>query len=441
MSQRQSTRREFLQRTGAGAAALGAAYFVPAHVLGGGGATPPSDRIVMGTIGVGGMGRGNTNMFLSQPDTQLVAVCDVDERHLARGQDLVNKHYGNQDCATYRDFRELLAREDIDAVVVATPDHWHALAAIAAANAGKDIYCEKPLANSIGEGRAIVEAVTKNNRILQTGCHERAGDNARFACKLVRDGYFGKVHTVEINLPTDDRHHQRCRAVKDVPPPMDVPEGFDFDFWLGHTPQVAYTEKRCHFGWRFILSYGGGEMTDRGAHVIDIAQLGLGTDRTGPVEIRATGTRNEKSLFNAFWDYEFENVFESGVRMLGKSAGPRGLKFVGDEGWIFVHIHGAVLESEPESLLEDMGMPYQDSPKPDREPHILNRRNFLDCVKSRDEPFSPPEVGHRTATLCHLNNIAMLVGQPLKWDPVAERFDNDQANALVTPKMREPWTL
>jgi predicted dehydrogenase len=437
--QLQTSRREFLKRTGAGATALSAAYFVPAHVLGGGGAVPPSDKIVMGTIGVGGMGRANTEMFLAQPDTQVVAVCDVDARHLACGQKIVNDHFGNDDCAAYADFRELLAREDIDAVVVATPDHWHALAAIAAANAGKDIYCEKPLANSIGEGRAIVEAVARNQRILQTGCHERAGDNARFACDLVQIGYLGKVHTVEINLPTDDRHHRRCRAIKDVPPPMEVPDGFDFDFWLGHTPQVPYTEKRCHFGWRFVLSYGGGEMTDRGAHVIDVAQLGLGTDRTGPVEVRAKGSRNEESLFNAFWEYEFENVFEGGVRMVGKSAGPRGLKFIGDEGWIFVHIHGAKLEAEPASLLA--GMPYEERPAPEREPHVLNRRNFLDCVKSRDEPYSPPEVGHRTATLCHLNNIAMLVGQPLKWDPQTERFDNDEANALITPTMRATWTL
>jgi predicted dehydrogenase len=434
-----STRRQFLRRGAAFSAGLVAApYFVRPSALGLAGATPPSDRIVMGAIGTGGKGRHNSEAFFKNDDVQFVACCDVDAGHLKQAKDQVDAHYGNQDCAAFNDFRELLALTDIDAVHVSTPDHWHALASVAAANAGKDIYCEKPLANSIGEGRAICAAVQRNKRILQTGSHERSGDNARFACELVRNGRIGKLQTIRINLPCDDDHHKKVLALTDVPEPMEIPAGFDYDFWLGHTPLVPYTEKRCHFWWRFILNYGGGEMTDRGAHVIDIAQLGAGYDLTGPVEIEARGVANPASLYNAFMQFEFENRYADGVRMIGSSSGQRGLKFEGTDGWIFVHIHGGKLEAEPASLLEEkIG---------DSEIHLGrspgHHRNFLDCVKSREQPVAPAEAGHRTASICHLNNIAMLTGRKLTWDPQAERITNDdQAQLLVTPAMRSPWAL
>ena len=433
------TRRKFLRQASTGAAALIAApYFVPARVLGAEGATPPSDRIVMGVIGTGGMGKANLDMFMSERDVQMVAACDVDARHLAEGVEKVNAKYDNLDCKAYSDFRELLAREDIDAVAVVTPDHWHALASIAAARAGKDIYCEKPLANSVGEGRAICEAVRENGRILQTGSHERSTPSVRQACELVRNGRLGKIHTVRINLPTDESHHRRAMKLTDVPPPMPVPEGFDYDFWLGHTPEVPYTEKRCHFGWRFILAYGGGEMTDRGAHIIDIAQLALGMDETGPVEYRGRGAASSTSLFDAFFNFEFENTYANGVKMIGTSKhGPRGVGFEGDQGKLFVHVHGGKLEAEPTSLLEEpIGA---GEIQLGRTPG--HRRNFLDCLRTREAPLATAEIGHRTATICHLNNIAFRLGRPLTWDPVAEKTDDDQANDMLTPKMREPWSL
>ncbi|MEW4569372.1 Gfo/Idh/MocA family oxidoreductase [Tautonia sp. JC769] len=437
-SRNNASRRKFLMS--AAAASVGAIAFptvVPARALGRDGSAAPSDRIVLGTIGVGGRGRGLNRMFLQQPDVQLVAVCDVDASHRQQAVAEVNEQVGNDDCASYHDFRELLARDDIEAVIVATPDHWHAIPTIAAAHAGKDIYCEKPLTNTVAEGRAIVDAVDRHGRILQVGSHERSGDNARFACELVQNGRIGRVHTVRINLPDNDNHHQEAKALAEVPGPEPIPDGFDYDFWLGHTPRVPYAEARCHFWWRFNLAYGGGEMTDRGAHVIDIAQLGLGMDHTGPVHFEAEGRRGE-GLYDVFWDYEFTNTYADGTKLIGSTEGPRGLKFEGEDGWIFVEIHGGRLEASSPSLLEETIGP--DEIHLGRSPG--HQRNFLDSVRSRQRPVAPAEVGHRTATICHLNTLAMLTGRPLAWDPEAEQVTNSEdANRLLSPTMRKPWSL
>ncbi len=437
MTQRHTTRRDFLQLTAASSAVVATPYFVPSGVLGRQ-AVKPSERLTIGCIGTGGRGRALLNSFLNEKDCQVLAVCDVDSAHLQMGKQVVDKRSGNADCSTYNDFRELLAREDLDAVIVATPDHWHALASVAAARANKDIYCEKPLANSVGEGRAICEAVKKNNRILQTGSHERSRSNCRLAGELVRNGRLGKVHTVRINMPTDQGHHNQVKAMREVPGTMKVPDGFDYNFWLGHTPEVPYTPRRCHFWWRFILAYGGGEMTDRGAHIIDIAQLGLGTDETGPVKFEAQGWNNQNGLYDACMDYQFTNTYQNGVRLIGSTRGPRGLKFEGTDGSLFVHIHGGKLTAQPAALLKETAQESRVSLG--RSPG--HARNFLDCIKSRQEPLASAEVGHRTATICHLNNIAMKLGRPLNWDPKAERvIGDDEANALLMPNMREPWTL
>ncbi len=456
------SRRRFLKRAAAASTSvLAAPLFVPASVLGRDGNVAPSERIVMGCIGTGGRGTNNMKTFLGQKDVQVVAVCDVEKgsQRYSQGRtagreparEWVEKHYAGtavagankgvagayKGCKSLRDFRELLAIRDIDAVSVATPDHWHALISIAAANAGKDVYCEKPLANSVAEGRAVVEAVERNHRVLQTGSHERSRDNARFAAELVRNGRIGKLHTVRIQMPCAEQHHQMIREVTGMPPAESVPEGFDYDFWLGHAQKVPYTPRRCHFWWRFVLAYGGGEMTDRGAHVIDLAQLGMGTDDTGPVEIEAKGSRGT-GLYDTFMEYEFTNTYANGVRMIGTSQGPRGLKFEGSDGWIFVHVHGCKLEAEPKSLLEEKISAGES--RLERSPG--HHRNFLDCVKSRKTPVASAEIGHRSASICHLNNIAMLTGRKLKWDPKRERFANDDgANTLLLPKMRAPWTL
>ena len=439
MSQRKNiSRREFLGKTaGIALGAAGFPYIISSSALGKNGAVAASERITMGVVGTGGMGTVDLRGFLTFPDVRVLAVCDVERKHREDAKGIVDSHYGNSDCAQYNDFRGLLAREDIDAVLVTTPDHWHGLVSVAAAKAGKDIYCEKPLANSIMEGRAICEAVKRYGRVLQTGSHERSNDSVRFACELVCNGRIGKLHTIRINLPLKEPHHAEVLKNGGVQP-MPIPDGFDYDMWLGHTPYEPYTERRCHFWWRFILDYGGGEITDRGAHIIDIAQLGNGSDNTGPIEIEAQGQAPAEGIYNTFMKYKFECKYANGVRMVGGSEGTRGLKFEGSDGWVFIHIHGGNLEAEPASLLHEVTGP--------NEIHLGrscgHHRDFLNAVKTRGLTIAPAEVGHRTASICHLLNIAMLSEQKLKWDPDKEQIINSsEASRMLTRSMRSPWHL
>jgi predicted dehydrogenase len=430
----QSTRRQFLGRT---AALVSAPLFVPASALGrGGGKSAASERIAVGVIGTGGRGQSLIRMFLREKDADIVAVCDVDARHLDAGQKAAQK--GGKKVATYRDFRDLIGHKGLNAVIVATPDHWHALPSIAACKAGLDVYCEKPLTNSIGEGRALCKAAAEHKRVVQCGSHERSGTNARFACEIVRNGKIGTLKTVRINLPCSDPHHRTARTVKSSSVKASTPpKELDYDLWLGHTPRVPYIPERVHRNWRWVLAYGGGEMTDRGAHVIDLAQLGMGTDDTGPVEIEATGKREKDCLYDCFWDYTFTNTYASGVKMVGSVTGPRGVKFEGTDGWVFIHVHGAKLEASSPDLLKLNA----DAFKVKLGRATGHARNFLDAVRTRAQPFASAEIGHRTASICHLNNIAMTLGKKLKWDPVKEQFDDAEANKMLTPVMRAPWKL
>ena len=446
MPSRRSSRREVIKAAaGLTAGAISFPCFVPARSLGADGNTAPSNRLVMGCIGVGGQGTGNMNAFMRQGDVQVVAVCDVEResdryhgggargREPARRQ--VDKHYAEKGgqgggCKAYEDYRELLARKDIDAVTVCTPDHWHALASIAAADAGKHVYCEKPLANSVAEGRAICGAVNRNRIVLQNGSHERSNANGRLGCELVRNGRIGKLQRVLITLPTDQGHHQAVKAFKDMPAAQPAPETLNYELWQGHTPKVPYMEKRVHFWWRFVLAYGGGEMTDRGAHVIDLAQLGMGMDDTGPVHLAATGTRTERGLYDAFMEFEFKCRYANGVEMIGSSKpGPRGVRFEGDKGWIFINVHGCKLEASDPELLKPIEKPGVDL---GRSPG--HHRNFLDSVFKGAPLMATAEIGHRTASICHLLNISMLLGKPLEWDPKAEQVTNlKEANELLCP--------
>ena len=441
MGRGRATRRQFLSGTAAASAgALGFPYIVPASALGKEGNVAPSNRLVLGAIGTGGMGTGDMKRLMSDPGVQCVAVCDVETAHRDRARNEVNKKYGNNDCATYGDFRELVARDDIDMVNVGTPDHWHALASIAAANAGKDIYCQKPLANSIPEGRAICEAVKRNDVILQTGSQERSGGGARFAAELVRNGRIGKLHTIRITLPCNQGHHKEVYETRSGPPPLaPTPEGLDYDMWLGHTPKQPYSPWRCHFHWRFILAYGGGEMTDRGAHVIDLAGLGNDSDHTGPIEFRAKGQCPKTGIYDTFYDYEFECTYANGVKMVGRSGGERGIRFEGDKGWVFIKIHGGTLSAEPASLLkEKIG---EDEIHLGRS-HGGHYMNFLNAVRNHEQPIATAEIGHRTASLCHLINLALVTGKTLEWDPQNEQITNDdQANKLVVRPTRNLWRL
>ncbi len=443
-----SSRREFVKAVSVGLATV--PYFVPATALGLGGVTPPSDRIVMGAIGCGGKGRHNTGEFLKDKRVQFVAACDVDQSHLKAGVDEINRHYQNQDCAAIADFRELISRDDIDAVHISTPDHWHAVAAVRSMERGKDVYCEKPLANSFGESKAIRDATVRTGRVLQCGSHERSNNNCRFAAELVRNGRIGRLHTVRIQMPCEQDHHLKAKALKSMPAAEPVPEGLDWDRWQGHTRPTDYWAGGCHFWWRFILNYGGGEMTDRGAHIIDIAQLGIGADRSGPIEFEASGVQTPGSPYDAFWDYSFTNTYANGVKLIGSTAGPRGLKFEGADGWLFVAIHGGALTASNREILPEnvrQGKPIGNDQTDASFEVQLGRSpghhtNFLDCVKSRSEPMATAEIGHRTATICHLNNIAMRVGRTVRWDPKCEGLMGDvEAGHLLLPKMRSPWLV
>jgi predicted dehydrogenase len=434
---RQSTRRDFLRRTAAlTAGAAAAPYIIPASALGQGGATAPSNRIVLGCIGMGSMGMGNMRGFLGMPDIHIAAVCDVDRNRREAAREEVNARYGDEGCAGYNDFRELLARPDLDAVSIAVPDHWHAIPAIAAAERGLDIYAEKPLALTIGQGRAMADAVARYGVVWQTGSWQRSHNHFRLACELVRNGRIGKVHTVEVGLPTGSP----CPPQPEMP----VPEGFDYDFWLGPAPVAPYTEKRCHWNFRWILDYSGGQLTDWAAHHCDIANWGMGTEYTGPAEVSGEGDFPRDGLWNAATDYHVEARYPAGVSpvapegfaMRVSNGYPMGAKFIGEEG--VAHVSRGGLSTEPASLAESEVAP--------NEIHLYesvnHSRNFVDCVRSRAETITPIEVAHRAITIAHLGNIAMRLERPVRWDPEAEVIVNDpQAQRMTDRAMRGGWHL
>jgi predicted dehydrogenase len=433
-----TSRRDFLKT--ASAAAIGAAglpLFIPASALGRSGAVAPSNRIVIGCIGVGGMGTGNMNSFLGKPEAQIVAVCDVDAKHRADARETVEKKTGKKGVAEYNDFRALLARKDLDAVSIATPDHWHALIAVAAAQKGLDIYGEKPLGYTIAEGRAIVNAVDRYGVVWQTGSWQRSVRNFRHACELVRNGRIGKVHTVRVGLPAGYSVAEQGGAY-----PTAVPAGFDYDMWLGPAPRAPYCPNRCHWNFRWISDYSGGQLTDWAGHHCDIAQWGMGTELTSPVEIEGVGEfpKAKDGLFDTAKSYRFVCTYAEGFTMIvaDQNQQPRGMgvQFEGTEGWIWVDREG--FDASPRTLLTSVIGP--------DEIHLYrsddHHQNFLDCVRTRAETVTPARVAHRSIMIGHLGLIAMKLGRKMRWDPVAERFPDDpEADRLLSRPMRSPWHL
>ncbi len=432
-----TSRRSFLKTVAATAAGtIGLPLIVPASALGRSGAVPPNDRIAIACVGVGGMGTSNLNGFLEKPRVQVVAVCDVDARHRERARKIVETKTGKKGCAEYNDFRELFAREDLDAVSIATPDHWHALIAVAAAKRGLDIYGEKPFAYSIGEGRAIVDAVERYGRIWQTGSWQRSVRDFRYACELVRNGRIGKVHTVRVGLPYGQNIPDQ-KGFKPAP----VPEGFDYDLWLGPAPSAPYCPNRCHYNFRWITDYSGGRITDWGAHHCDIAQWGMGTEATGPVEVEGAATfLKDDGLFDTATKYRFVCTYREGFTLIVADEQQQpmgtGIQFEGAEGWIWVD-RGAIDASNRSVLKSAIGP---------EEIHLYwsddHHQNFLDCIGTRSETSTPARVAHRSITVCHLGLIALKLGRKVKWDPVMERFVNDpEADRLLSRPMRSPWHL
>ncbi len=450
-------RRRFLRgATGVAAgAALGFPAIVPSSVLGQYGTVVPSERVVMGFIGVGQQGTANLEVFLSEPDVQVVGVCDAEERSnlyydgeshgVEPAYQKVSDYYaanqrvfGGGGCEIYDDFRRMLTRDDIDAVAICTPDHWHAVMAVYALRSGKDVYCEKPLAHTVLGGREVVEAARQYGQILQTGSLARSNDDVRFACELVLNGRIGKLQTIRAGIPTDQPYHETARAMAGPQPVMTPPSSLDYEMWLGPAAYAPYTENRCHFWWRFISDYGGGEVAFGGSDVLDIAQLGNGTDETGPKRITARGSRLPDGLFDAFMDYDFEAEYDNGVRLIGSNRGSRGVRFEGGDGWIFVSADGDGLQAEPAAVLKEEIGPNEIRLGRSEGHH----RDFLNSIKSGVEPMAPAEVGHRTASLCHLVNIALATGSPLEWNSRMERISNDyDADRMLSRHFRSPWHI
>lgn len=424
------TRRRFIRDT---AAAVSAPLFIPGAVFGSGGRTRPSDRITLGFIGTGGHGMGhNLPNFLKNEDAQVLAVCDVDQERCTAAAEMVNRHTGSQDCSRYRDFREILAREDIDAVVISTPDHWHVPISLMAARAGKDVFCEKPTV-TIEEGRLLSDAVKKYGIVFQAGTEDRAVPEYHRMAELVRNGRIGRLRTIRVRLPGEN-YFSRPPLEEQKPEP--VPEGFDYDLWLGPAPEAPFCRARTHFHFRWIFDYSGGMLTDWGAHLVDTAQWGNDTERTGPVTVRAMGIFPSEGIYNTATEFLLEYEYANGVQLVITSGGTS-IQFEGTDGWVGnAGWREPVMASTPEILNATIG--------PD-EVHLFTEpagehRNFLDCVKSRGEPYFPAEILHRVSSVLHIGNISMLLGRKLRWDPEREVFpDDEEANSMRARTYRSPW--
>jgi predicted dehydrogenase len=431
-------RRSFLKRAAAaGVTGLALPYMLPSSALGSADGTSASDRITLGCIGVGGRGTGDMQALLGTGQVQVIAVCDVDANHRARAKELLAKKYNTAGCPDYTDFRELLARDDIDAVLIATPDHWHALLAIAAAKAGKAVYSEKPLALTIEQGRRMVDAVHRYGTVFQTGTQHRSEPHFRRACELVRNGRIGKLHRVEVEIPGS----MSTKGFGFGPAPATL----DYDMWLGAAPEAPYSPKRVDaFGWRWIFDYAGGCVTDWGAHHIDIAQWGMGTTDTGPIEVQGKGVFPRDGLFDTALYWRYEAKYANGVtlvcfakgELLAQGQYPNGIKFIGDKGWVFVDT--GRIDAEPKSILKEEIGP--------GEIHLYessnHARNFIDCIRTKQSTAAPVDQAHRSVTVCHLANIAMRLGRKVRWDPAAEQIiGDDEAGRMLSRPMRSPWRL
>ena len=442
------TRRHFL-KTAAAAGAVGAWQFIPARALGKAGLVAPSKRVTLGVIGLGIQGTNNMKAFLGNPEIQVVAVCDVHEERLAKGKQVVDTFYSNSDCAACKDFRELMARPDIDAVQITTPDHWHPLIALEAARRGKHMYQEKPMGWSFRAAHAVQKAVRESGVVFQFGTQQRSEGKFRFACELVRNGKIGRLKTILVGVPG---------SVSSCPiqPIEPVPRELDYDLWLGPAPMAPYSYQRCRphtpkegwSVWYSISDYCMGMIGNWGVHHLDIAQWGNNTELGGPTEIEGTGVFPKGMLTDCAVSWQVENRYANGVTLvhmddatskkhpLQAGGHGHGVMFLGTEGW--VHVERKALDAHPASLLQTKIGP--------NELHLFKSDNhgvnFIDAVKGRNRPAAPIDIAVRVDTLCNLQLIAARLRRRLRWDPEKEQFvKDDEANALLDRPMRAPWKI
>ncbi len=435
-SQKKYSRRRFLKTSSIAATTLAAPTIIAASALGGK-KRAPSDRITIGMIGIGRQARAyNLPWFLKSPETQVVALSDVDSWRLENAAETVRAHAGSvsKAVAIYRDFRDLLAEDSIDAVMISTPDHWHVPMAIAAVRQGKDVCCEKPITKSISEGRRLVEEVAKHQRVFRVDSEARYKPTFCQAAEVVRNKRIGKLLSIEVGVPIDN-------ALCGMPDTVPVPRELDYNMWLGPAPLAPYTQNRVHPqkkysrpGWMRVRDYDDGMITNWGAHLIDIAHWGADLERTGPVRVEGTGVFPKDELWNVLQKFEVNYQYANGVRLTVKPVKGHYTKFIGQDGWVEAGF-GNIKASDPDVLRPGVGGDKIRLPRKDE------KQDFIDCVKSRNRPIADAEIGHRTNSIGLLGVIAVEAGEPLEWNPTTERFSNDVANKLLERPMRKPWTI
>ena len=424
------SRRGFLQKAGlALAAGITAPAFIPASALGRDGHTAPSNRIALGVVG---LVQGWDGFYKCARGTgvEAVGLCDVNAKRLEGRLREARGWHNGKSAKGYRDFREMFASAKLDAVVLGAPDHWHGIMAVAAARAGLDIYGEKPLAHTLSEGRAIVEAVKQHGRIWQTGSWQRSGGEFRKAINIVRNGLIGKITRVEAGTLGDFRRSSSQPADFGKPPAH-----LDYDMWVGPAQWIPYDSRIIDFHWRWNLNFGGGNLMDWVGHHVDIAQWGINRDHTGPVQIKGIKAKWANDYpYDAQRTYEYECTYADGLVMRVNSG--HGTKFFGEDGkWVYVN--RGHIDARPKSLLNFVPGP-GDFQAYDRN-HWLN---FIDCVRTREQTIAPVETAHRSASVGHLGHIALLTGRTLQWDPETETIKDDPtASALLKPVYRSPWVL
>ncbi|MFO1065006.1 MAG: Gfo/Idh/MocA family oxidoreductase [Pirellulales bacterium] len=397
-------------------------------------AQPPSERVRIGMIGVGNQGGPKNNMkyFLKN----ITALCDLDKNYLAEAADFLDKQAGAKAVMT-DDYRRLLDAKDIDAVVVTVPDQWHATMTIEACQAGKDVYCEKPLTLVIAEGKPMIEAARKHKRVVQTGTMQRSGEEFKLAVKLVQSGLLGKIKEVNVTLPGPNWIARAGKPVPDSDPPAD----FDFNRWLGPAPLRAYNKNRVHYLFRFYWDYSGGQQTNFGAHHLDIAQWGLGMDDSGPVSVEGSAVYNPDGWYETPDTTDIRYTYASGVVMncrqkMDAKSNEQGTQFIGEKGSLFVYRGG--ITADPPELLKDVTIPKIVNSQANTR-HV---ENFIECVKTRGTPVADISIGHRSATVCHLGNIAVRTKKKIVWDPKKEEIVGDPETAKwLTKEYRKPWKL
>ncbi len=453
---RGASRRTFLKQSMlTGAAVFSAPTIVPATVFG---KQAPGNRIQVAAIGVGRISRDHDLPGVMGCDlARVIAVCDLDSRRCREGKELVEASYAKKGVANngvhmYADYRELLLRPEIDAVVISTPDHWHAKPAIEAAAAGKHIYLQKPASLTIAEGRAMSDAVHRSGVVFQLGTQQRSIDHFRVAAELVRNGRIGRVTAVKIGLPIDPSGDEEAE--------MPIPANLNYEMWLGSTPWVYYTEKRVHPqndysrpGWLRCEQFGAGMITGWGVHHFDIAHWGIGAEYSGPLQVQANAEFPSKGLWNVHGKYTVDLVYPNNIQMQVSDELPNGVRFEGTEGWIFVTRGSyAATGSDPVSQAQQQKALTAGDPKilqskigPD-EIHLKRSKeqheNWLECIRSGQQTISPVEVGHRSTSVCLVSHIAMKLKRKLYWDPWHERFKNDdEANAMLSRPQRAPWGI